>query len=150
MAYWVAESGRLLRSDEGMAVHLPRRSARAARGQSLVEFALVLPVLLLLTLAVADGARVFAAQVTLTNASREAALYAARNSDATQGQVAARASVEASDLVAANLTVGAPVRTVGYVSVSLTYPIDLMTPLIGAIWGNPLTLTATTTAPVLE
>lgn len=47
----------------------------ARRGQSLVEFALVLPILLLLTLGVIDAARVFTANIALTNAVREAAIF---------------------------------------------------------------------------
>ena len=54
----------------------PGQRLRSRRGQALVEFALILPVLLLLTLGVVDGARVFTAQVSLTNGVREAALFA--------------------------------------------------------------------------
>lgn len=46
------------------------------RGQTVVEFALILPVLLLLTLVVVDGARVYTAQIALTNGVREAAMFA--------------------------------------------------------------------------
>ena len=42
----------------------------------MVEFALILPVLLLLTLGVIDAARIFTASISLTNAVREAAIYA--------------------------------------------------------------------------
>lgn len=56
----------------------PRRNPdERSRGQTLVEFALVLPVFLLLTLGVVDGARVFSAYIAVTNAAREGALYAA-------------------------------------------------------------------------
>lgn len=127
----------------------PSREA-AASGQSLVEFALILPALLLLTLAVVDGARVFAAQITLTNASREGAVYAARHSAAGQAEVRAHIASETADLAQASLSVTAPARSAASVSVTLSYPIDLVTPLIGAIWGDPVLLTATTTAPVLE
>jgi len=53
-------------------------SARAHHpGQALVEFALILPVLLMLTLGVVDFSRIFFAQIALANAVREGALYAA-------------------------------------------------------------------------
>lgn len=42
----------------------------------MVEFALILPVFLVLTLAVIDGSRVFTAQIELTNGVRNAALFA--------------------------------------------------------------------------
>ena len=46
-------------------------------GQSLVEFALILPILLFILVIVADMARVIAAHIALSNASREGARYAA-------------------------------------------------------------------------
>ncbi len=49
------------------------------RGQSLVEFSLVLPVLLVLVLMAVDFGRGFYAWVTLTNAARDAANYAGMN-----------------------------------------------------------------------
>jgi Flp pilus assembly protein TadG len=42
-----------------------------------VEFALILPVFLVMTLGVVDGARIFSAYIAITNAAREGALYAA-------------------------------------------------------------------------
>lgn len=52
------------------------------RGQAMVEFALVLPILLLLLVLAVDFGRVFFQWVGVTNASRIAANYAARNPDA--------------------------------------------------------------------
>lgn len=49
------------------------------RGQALVEFALVLPLLLLLILGAMDFARMFSTKITLTNAAREGAYYMAYN-----------------------------------------------------------------------
>ena len=45
------------------------------QGQSLVEFALVLPVLLLLVVGAMDFARLFTTKIVLTNAAREGANY---------------------------------------------------------------------------
>ncbi len=53
----------------------------SGRGQALVEFALLFPLLMLATLSVVDGARVFTAFVSVSNASREAALYAAQGTN---------------------------------------------------------------------
>jgi hypothetical protein len=47
-----------------------------SKGQSIAEFALVLPVFLLLTIVVIDGARAFMAQISLVNGVREATLFA--------------------------------------------------------------------------
>jgi hypothetical protein len=52
------------------------RGRSRLRGQSLAEFALILPVFLLLTIVVIDGARAYMAQISLVNAVREATMYA--------------------------------------------------------------------------
>lgn len=57
---------------------LRRRHRDADRGQSLVEFALVLPMLLVLLLGLADFGRVFAAGITVEAAARNAAEAAAQ------------------------------------------------------------------------
>lgn len=57
----------------------PHPSHARSRGQSLVELALILPVLLLLALAALDLGRLFYAQITLTNAAREGAMEASLN-----------------------------------------------------------------------
>lgn len=59
-------------------------------GQSLVELALALPVLLLILLALADFGRAFYYTTILTNAAREGAAYLAANPTETQGDVKLR------------------------------------------------------------
>src|SRR4051794_7429018 len=54
-----------------------RRTRRGATGQSLVEFALVLPILLLVFSAAADIGRAFYTYVALENAVKEGAVYGA-------------------------------------------------------------------------
>lgn len=56
---------------------LRRRLRGAERGQSFAEFAIVLPILLLLVFGVYDFGRGMSANVTVTNASREGARYMA-------------------------------------------------------------------------
>jgi hypothetical protein len=58
---------------------LPPVRRETPRGQSLVEFALVLPMLLVLLLGVADFGRVFAAGITMESAARDAAEAAAQD-----------------------------------------------------------------------
>ncbi len=55
---------------------------RRSRGQSLVEFALVLPILLLLTLITLDFGRVYLGYINLQSMARIAANFAANNPDA--------------------------------------------------------------------
>jgi len=58
-----------------------KRTAWRHRGQGLVEFMLVLPVLLLITLGVVEFGRLFAIYSMVTSASREAARYGASVGD---------------------------------------------------------------------
>ena len=52
-----------------------KRTKRRERGQSLVETAVVLPILLLLVVAIVDFGRAFDAYIILTNAAREGARF---------------------------------------------------------------------------
>ena len=64
-----------------------RRRQPRSRGQSLVEFAIILPIMLLFLAAVIDLGRVFYATITLNNAAREGAFQAAQTPDSfDQGQ----------------------------------------------------------------
>lgn len=56
-----------------------RRGSSRERGQSLVETAIVFPILLLLLAAVVDFGRAFDAYIVLTNAAREGARWGAVN-----------------------------------------------------------------------
>jgi hypothetical protein len=55
----------------------PTRAPRSSRGQSLVEFGLVVPILLILVLAIGDFGRIFATSLLLESAARNAAELAA-------------------------------------------------------------------------
>ena len=61
---------------------LRRHHASASRGQSLVEFALVLPVILFLTLIALDFGRVYLGYINLQNMARIASNFAANHPDA--------------------------------------------------------------------
>ena len=160
-----------------------------SRGQALAEFALILPVFMLLTLGVLDGARVFTAQVALTNAAREAAIFASESlgylkwcRDASGGgsspsvpcpagttsvrytedptNIAARVRGEITGLNPALVTVLPPLcdgatcseasSSAVNVRIRLSYPMPLLTPVLGAIWGSPVTITAETTARIFR
>ena len=72
---------------------LSRVSAQE-RGQSLVEVALTLPILLLILIGIVDIGRVYSAKVAVTNAAREAAIQAARDPQATADVICQRARDE--------------------------------------------------------
>lgn len=63
-------------------------------GQSLVELALALPVLLIMLLGLVDVGRAYVYTTALTNAAREAAFYAAREPDASAAAVTQHACDE--------------------------------------------------------
>lgn len=67
--------------DASRAVHT-RRRREGWRGQSLVEFALVIPILMFLTLTALDFGRVYLGYINLQNMSRIAANFAANNPSA--------------------------------------------------------------------
>lgn len=82
---------------------LPSRSsdrrANASRGQALVEFGIILPVLLLLLVLAIDFGRVFFGWVALNNASRIGADYAGQNPNGWKGSGQAGIQDEYLDLV---------------------------------------------------
>ena len=146
---------------------------RRLRGQSLVEFAIVLPILLLLTLTALDFGRVYLGWINLQSMSRIAANLAANNPTAWQG--GGDANVKAkyqnqirSDAAATNcqLPLVAGVRTApapvfidtngngatddigDSASVSLSCTFSLITPGIKNIVGNDITVSASTVFPV--
>lgn len=53
--------------------------SRRTRGQSLIEFALVLPILLVLIISAIEIGRLFFTKIVITNAAREGAYYYATN-----------------------------------------------------------------------
>ncbi len=153
---------------------------KRTRGQALVEFALVTPVMLLLMLVAVDFGRLFFSYIAINNAAREGAFYAASEAssssfvqtDFESGTAAAAAREVANQGQGGegSLSVTAPVcfepvsgATVAcdaaaqfatgignQVSVSVSQPFDFLTPLVGDLFGGQLTLTASATAPVLN
>src|SRR3954468_3597917 len=133
-----------------------------SRGQSLAEFALTVPMALLMVLFGLDFGRVFLGWVALTNATREAANYAAMNPTAWTGAGIASVKTEYQRLVATeassincSLTTPVPAPTfsdgtsIGApVTVSLTCRFSLITPIIGLLIGNPVPVSASSAFPV--
>jgi Flp pilus assembly protein TadG len=144
----------------GFPVRRPRR--RLGRGQGLVEFAISLPVVLLMVLFGVDFGRVFLGWLTLTNAAREGANFAALNPSAWQGTVNATVQTEYRRLITSessgiNCVLPATLPDPTFPSgddigspavVSITCQFSLITPLIGGIIGNPLSVSASASFPI--
>ena len=138
---------------------MTRRLRRRGQGQSLVEFALVLPIFLLLFFAVVDlGSAVFTFN-SLTNAAREGARLAIVNQDNASIIARAETQVSVAEINAPNVSIdfyqqvnGAPdlsstcspaaVGCLAVVSFESTY--RPLTPIIGNIlFKNGVTFKAT-------
>ncbi len=100
------------------------------KGQNLVEFALVLPIFLILVFGIIDFGMGFHAWITVTNAAREGARIGAVGADSATIQtrvVDTADSLDASDLTVTVVNAqGAPGESV---SVDVDYNYDLITPL---------------------
>ncbi len=142
--------------------HSTRRSAGRRRGQSLVEFALMLPFLMLLLVGGLDFGRVFLGWVELNNAVRVAANFAAENPTAwgTPGDASAVTEYQreiTADASAIDCALPSPLPSPSFpggtgvgspAQVNLSCGFRLITPLMGNLVGNPLTVSAAAAFPI--
>jgi PKD repeat protein len=143
------------------------RAVRRIRGQSLVELALVLPVLLALLAAALDLGRVFYATISLNNAAREGALAAAKAPasfqagqpcDTTTNVVVCRVQLEAkgsavaidpTDISLACSVTGCPAQADSTVTVGVAGEFVLLTPLLSGLFGGQtISLSSSATAQI--
>jgi PKD repeat protein len=136
----------------GLVARLRRRPR--SRGQSLVEFALILPLLLLFLATVLDLGRIYYANISLLNAAREGAFQASKTPDSYQaGQpcntatnlVVCRVQLESKDTmvevaeseidVTCSKT-GCPLEANSTVTVKVDGQFQLITPILGYIFGG--------------
>lgn len=145
-------------------------SRRRHRGQGLVEFALVLPVLFFFLLTVLDFGRVYLGYINLQNLARIAANYAANDPDAwVDGDATSQAAyrqIVLNDAAATNCDLpgdpdvvadptftdqngdGDPRGIGDLVTVSLTCDFAVWTPVISAVVGNQIPVSAQAAFPV--
>ena len=118
-----------------------RRHRADDRGATLVELALVLPILVLLVFGIVEFGRAYNAQVTLTHAAREGARVLALTRDAGAAETAAVGA--ATSLDPAQLSVTSDSCDPGLpTQVTLSYDFTYDIPLLGS---DTLTLTLTLT-----
>lgn len=141
-----------------------RRARRHATGQSLVELALILPVLLILLLIAIDFGRLFSSWVTLNNAARVAANYAAAypgdpfgagSTYATQvnnegfgslGSTCSTAGVPQPVFTDTTVDANTTTKNMGdEATVSISCTFKVMTPMVAAVVGSNLPLSASST-----
>jgi PKD repeat protein len=141
------------------------RRRHKSRGQSLVEFAIILPIMFVFLAAIIDLGRVFYATVTLNNAAREGAFQAADDPTSYQaGQacntstnlVVCRVQLESKDsgisiaateiALSCNIS-GCPEQAGSTVTVEVSGQFQLVTPLLSFIFGGQtIPMTAQSTA----
>lgn len=152
-------------------------TGRLGRGQSLVEFALVVPILLLVFAICADLGRAFYAYVSIENGVKEGALFGSRTplcvDDTSAGcrnprnvvwrvrnELATLRNPDGSPLVPTVACIDDATGTArtnmrdcapgDRYEVSLTYPFAFITPILGQILGGTLNLGTSSTAVVLN
>jgi TadE-like protein len=139
----------------------PLRHAKGrSRGQTIVEFALIAPVLILLLLIAIDFGRVFLGWISLNNAARVGANYAALHPhdwDSGTGP-AEYDTLMADNLGAINCTpnpdpaanpVFGPTKEPGeLVRVDLGCDFNVLTPVVGAVLGGTVTITSNSSFPI--
>jgi Flp pilus assembly protein TadG len=124
-----------------------RRREKGEKGQALVEFALLVPIFLILVFAIVDFGMGFHAWISVTNAAREGARLG--SVQASMEDIDARTRETADTAACSPLdveVVGAQGSPGDSVSVSVDCQYDLITPLaslLGDIFGPTLTFSST-------
>ena len=127
-----------------------RRSARSSRGQALVEFAFVLPILLLLLVGLLDFGRAIFAYNSVSNAARSATRVAIVDQNPTAIQAAASGEAVGLDPLVVNVQYEAACTTPEQgciVTVEVAHDWQAATPIIGAIVG-PITIASDAKMPI--
>ncbi len=133
-----------------------RRSRTGAEGgQAVVEFALLLPVLLILLFGTIEFGRVFLSYLVVVDAAHDAARVASLGGTTSAATAAADSAVQMAGLNGANLTVDVSGTQSGgewvsgtSISVSASYPVPIIVPLFWPVLGQ--TFTVQTSVTMLE
>lgn len=144
----------------------PARSRRPAgrpfrarhRGQALVEFALILPVMLFLLVVAIDFGRLFYLNIGINNGAREGAAYGAKEPlDDTGittrvrqelGLSAANASVSVTKLCTPDCFTNTSVTPANTIKVTATTSFSFLTPFVNGFFGGAIPMSAASTAVI--
>ncbi|MFZ3589154.1 TadE/TadG family type IV pilus assembly protein [Bacillus sp. DJP31] len=124
---------------------------RNESGQSLVEMALVLPILLLLLVGIIDFGRVLYSYSHLHLATQEAVRLGGLGKNDSEITSFAKDYIQIGDSTKLQVVITPKdsSRTSGqYVTVKLEYPLELITPIISGLLPNPIQLKADSTIRV--
>jgi Flp pilus assembly protein TadG len=126
-----------------------RRTRTATRGQALVEFALTIPLLLLLTVGLFDFGRAIYAYNTISNAARAGNRVAIVDQNMTKVRQAALNEAPALDIPPANVaaTFTCTDQIGCLATVRVAYDFTPATPVVSAIVG-PITLHGQSQMPI--
>lgn len=128
-----------------------KRFLRNQRGQTLVELALILPILVILLMSTIEFGRIFFTYLTVTHASREAVRSTVIHTGKDNAYILQKVQDSASWLdagdIAVEVTPTSPAsRTTGVpLTVRVSYPVELFTPVISEVLPNPFIVKAQTT-----
>lgn len=106
------------------------------RGAAAVEFALVLPVLLVLVFGIIEFGRAYNLQTTLTAAARQGARVMALKNNETDAKAAAISAAAVLGLTVTEVST-TPCATGGTTTVTVTYPMSF----VSGYFGTSITLT---------
>lgn len=125
-----------------------RRISQENKGQSMVELALVLPLILLLLMGVVEFGRMFHTYLVLTQGSREGARLAVVGESDTAVINRVERVIGSLDLTKIQVQVNPPekgrVRGIP-VAVTLQYRLDLLLPNLFDLFPDPIIISSTTT-----
>lgn len=108
------------------------RTRRAGeRGAAIVEFAIILPVLLILVMGIIDYGRITSTRITLVEAVQEGSIYASTHPDETAA-IRQRVVDSVDNPVIDPATIAIECPGSDQLRIRLTHPMDFITPLFGA------------------
>lgn len=122
---------------------------RDERGQSLVEFALVLPILLLLLVGIFNFGEMFYSDIVINQAARDAARYASLGTSQTVLNQVVMQDCQTLDTSKVTLNVSQPYpqNSGNTVTITINYPVSVMVPL-SLLLPSPVNLQAVMTMRV--
>ena len=124
---------------------------KRSKGQSLVEFALVMPLLMLILVGIIEFGFMFSGYLTLTNASREAARVISLGGTYVEAEARIEGVAGLLDTDEITLITSVDVSTLergDSITVTLKYPYHFLTPFLTPLFGGELELESSATLRV--